>query len=260
MKIINGREIAKQIRANTKKQVIKMPDKPCLAVILVGDNPSSQIYVNKKEEACAEAGIKFEKFLYKKITTKKLVSIIKKLNERKEITGILVQLPLPKTLDTQKIINTISNKKDVDGFRKNSLAVSPVYEAIFESLKYARINPKNKTVAIITNSSTFGNPLKKMLQKISAKPKIFLKPKKQNFNEDIIISALGKPEFISADMIKNAIVLIDIGITRVDGRIYGDADFKTFKKRKIWITPVPGGVGPMTVALLLRNILELRKK
>ncbi|PIR94763.1 bifunctional 5,10-methylene-tetrahydrofolate dehydrogenase/5,10-methylene-tetrahydrofolate cyclohydrolase, partial [Candidatus Falkowbacteria bacterium CG10_big_fil_rev_8_21_14_0_10_37_6] len=115
MKIINGREIAKQIRANTKKQVIKMPDKPCLAVILVGDNPSSQIYVNKKEEACAEAGIKFEKFLYKKITTKKLVSIIKKLNERKEITGILVQLPLPKTLDTQKIINTISNKKDVDG-------------------------------------------------------------------------------------------------------------------------------------------------
>jgi methylenetetrahydrofolate dehydrogenase (NADP+)/methenyltetrahydrofolate cyclohydrolase len=260
MKIIDGKKISAQIRANTKKQVAKMADKPCLAVILVGNNASSQIYVSKKEEACAEVGIKFEKFLYKKITTEKLVSIIKKLNERKEITGILVQLPLPKNINTQKIINTISNKKDVDGFRKNTRVLSPVYDAIFESLKYARINPKNKTVAILSNSSTFGNPLKIILKKSGAKPKIYLKPKKTTFKEDIIISALGKPKFITADMAKNAVALIDIGITRVAGKVYGDADFETFQDKKIWITPVPGGIGPMTVALLLRNVLELSKK
>lgn len=257
MKIIDGKKIAAQIRANTKKQVAKMTEKPCLAVILVGNNSSSQIYVRKKEEACAEAGIKFEKFLYEKTTTEKLVSVIKKLNERKEITGILVQLPLPKNLNTQKIINAVSNKKDVDGFRQNTRVLSPVYGAIFESLKYARVNPKNKTIAILSNSATFGKPLQAILKKLGAKSKVYLKPKKRNFNEDIIVSALGKPKFITADMAKNAVAIIDIGITRVAGKIYGDADFETFQNKKIWITPVPGGIGPMTVALLLRNILEL---
>jgi methylenetetrahydrofolate dehydrogenase (NADP+)/methenyltetrahydrofolate cyclohydrolase len=260
MKIIDGKKIAAQIRARTKKQISKMANEPVLAVILAGDDEASQIYIRKKEKACAEVGIKFEKFLYKKTTTEKLVSIIKKLNERKEITGILVQLPLPKNLDTQKIINTISDKKDVDGFRKNTRVLSPVYGAIFESLKYARVNPKNKTIAILSNSSTFGNPLKIILKKSGAKPKIYLKPKKQIFSENIIISALGKPKFITADMAKNAVAIIDIGITRVAGKIYGDADFESFRKIKCVITPVPGGIGPITVALLLKNILELNKK
>ncbi|NQU83330.1 MAG: bifunctional 5,10-methylenetetrahydrofolate dehydrogenase/5,10-methenyltetrahydrofolate cyclohydrolase [Parcubacteria group bacterium] len=259
MKIIDGKKIADKILSETRKEIKKLPAQPGLAVILVGDDSASKIYVKKKEKACTEAGVHLEKFLYKKTTTNKIIEQIKKLNQQKDINGILVQLPLPKNLDTNKIINSINPKKDVDGFLPKSKVSSPTIAGVLELIKSTRKNTRNKTAVILANSNLFASPLKKLLEKEGLKVKILIKPKRQNFGADIIITAIGKPKFIKADIVKDGVIIIDVGITRVGKKIFGDVDAESLKDRLGWITPVPGGVGPMTVAMLIKNLLILSK-
>lgn len=260
MILIDGEKIAAKILKDIKKEIKKLPVKPGLAVILVGEDKASKIYIKKKEKKCEEVGIKSEKFIFKKSATSKIIKLIKKLNNKKDINGILVQLPLPKNLDADKIIKTIDIKKDVDGFLKKSKVAPPTIAGILELLKYTKINLKNKTATILANSRIFANPLKNLLEKEGCSVKVLIKPKRQNFNADIIVSALGKPKFIKSNMVKDNVIIIDVGITRIDKKIYGDADQKSLQDKSGWITPVPGGVGPMTVAMLLKNLLLLSEK
>lgn len=260
MKIIDGKKFSSKILNEAKKEIKKLPAQPGLAVILAGNNPASKIYVKKKERACKEVEIHFEKFLYNtRVSNKEILEKIKRLNRRKNINGILVQLPLPKHLNTDKIIAAIDYKKDVDGFLEKSEVNSPTIAGVLELLKSTRKNLKNKSCIILANSKIFADPLKKLLEKRGLEVKILLKPSKQKLNADVIITALGKPKFIKADMIKAGAIIIDVGITRVGKKIYGDADSESLKNTSGWITPVPGGTGPMTAAMLIKNLLTLSR-
>lgn len=259
MKKIDGNNLAQKILNKVKKEIKKLPTPPGLAVILVGNNPASKIYIKKKEKTCIEVGIHFEKFIFEKTTNKKLLNLIKNLNRRDNINGILVQFPLPKYLEANEIIKAINIDKDVDGFLPKSKVQPPTVSGILELIKSTKINLKNKTALILTNNEIFAKPLKKLLEKNGLKVRILIKPNAQKFNADIVISALGKPKFITANMIKNDTTIIDVGITRVGKKIYGDVDQESLKDKNVWLTPVPGGVGPMTVAMLIKNVLILTK-
>lgn len=259
MKIIDGKKLSKKILEECRKKIKKLPKKPGLAVILVGSNRASEIYVKKKEKACKEVGINFQKITYQKSSTKELSKKIKELNKDENINGILVQLPLPKNINADKIIKSVRPEKDVDGFLKKSKVIPPTIAGILELLKSTGKNLKNKSAIILANSKIFAEPLEKILKKENLKVKTLIKPSETFFDADIVITALGKPRFITKKQVKEGAIIIDVGITRVGKKILGDADFESLKDMRGFITPVPGGVGPMTVACLIKNLLTLFK-
>ncbi len=277
MQIIDGKELARIIRSNLKEEVEQLKEKgiqPKLAVIMVGDDKASKVYVRNKSKACEEIGILYEEYLLEETTTMdELLSLINKLNEDETINGILVQSPLPKGLDANVAFRTISPKKDVDGFNPINVGklslnqdcfVSCTPYGIIKMLESKNIEIEGKHAVIIGRSNIVGKPLIQCLLNKNATVTV-CHSKTQNLGEitktaDILVAAIGKPKFVTEDMVKDNAVVIDVGINRTDeGKLVGDVDFENVSKKASYITPVPGGVGPMTVAMLMVNVVKAAK-
>lgn len=253
MTILKGDFLAQKIKKKLKKNFAGLKIKPGLAVILIGNNKSSQVYVRQKEKIAKELGVNFKKYLMPaEISQKKINDLIEKLNKNKKVQGILVQLPLPKNLNADKVIQSIERKKDVDGFYNPSI-IPPVIAAILELLKGTGLNLSGKKTRLLTKGKIFTKSLKNVLKSKG------IKITNQTNKADILIVALGKPKFIKAEMIKNGAVVVDVGFNRINGKLTGDVDFKDVVKKVKFITPVPGGVGPLTVIFLFKNLLKLSK-
>ncbi len=284
MKIIDGKKLAEKIKDNIVKDIIKINDgraelpliRPNLAIILIGEREDSRIYVSRKEQAAKEVGI--DTHLYKcseAISEGELLETIRCLNEDETIDAILVQLPLPEKIDTDTIILSVDPVKDVDGFHPDNLEkllkgcdfkgfMPPVFATVLEMLKSIDFEIRDKQVCIISNSDIFGKSLAHILKCGGAKVEV-LGPEDKNLvkktvRADVLITAVGKPRFIKKEMIKDQAVIIDVGITKEEDKVSGDVDFENVKEKAGYITPVPGGVGPMTIALALKNTLEIYKK
>lgn len=272
--LINGRKIADKIKQDLKNKVAKLKKKPGLAIVLVGKNPASKIYVKLKEKAAQEIGFRFLKYLLPaNIKLIKLIRLIKKLNKDKKVHGIVVQFPLPSHLDADRVVEAIESKKDVDGFHPENIKllkqgkprlIPGVLAGITKLLESTKAGFKNKKFVILSNCKIFAQPLEILLKRKGLKAKTFYSPLK-NYKidlkkADLVISALGRPRFIKGNMIKSNSILIDVGFTRIKGKAVGDFDFDSCVKKAGYITPVPGGVGPMTVVMLLENVYGLSKK
>ena len=277
MKIIDGKELASKIRLRLKEEVselIKQGVKPKLAVIMVGNDKASTVYVRNKSKACEEIGIEFEEFLLDENTTQnELLNIIYDLNKRNDIHGILLQSPIPEELDIREAFNAIDYRKDVDGFNPINVGklcigedsfVSCTPSGVIRMLEECNIDIEGKRAVIIGRSNIVGKPLIQCLLNKNATVTV-CHSKTQNLKEitkeaDILIAAIGKPKFVKEDMVKNGAVVIDVGINRnEEGKLVGDVDFENVSKKASYITPVPGGVGPMTVAMLMENVIKSAK-
>ena len=277
MEIIDGKELAREIRGELKKEVENLRKNgiiPKLAVIMVGDDKASSVYVRNKSKACDEIGIEFEEYLKDENTTQEeLIELIKSLNNRKDIHGILLQSPIPKGLDIREAFNTIDYTKDVDGFNPINVGKLSIGEDCFISctphgvikmLEKYNIQTEGKRAVIIGRSNIVGKPLIQCLLNKNATVTV-CHSKTQNIKEitsqaDILVAALGKPKFVTADMVKEGATVIDVGINRnEDGKLVGDVDFEEVSKKASYITPVPGGVGPMTIAMLMHNVVKSAK-
>ena len=278
MELIEGKVVAKKIREELQEEVAKLKDKgiiPKLAVILVGDDPASKIYVRNKNKACEKIGIEFEEhFFSSDISQAKLDECIDSLNANKEINGILLQYPIPKHLDVDEAFRRISPEKDVDGFNPINVGklclgqdtfISCTPYGIMKMLEHYNINPEGKHAVVIGRSNIVGKPMAQCLLKANSTVTI-CHSKTQNLKEitkqaDILVAAIGKPKFVTEEMIKNKSVVIDVGINRLeDGSIVGDVDFENVSKKANYISPVPGGVGPMTITMLLNNVVKATKE
>lgn len=266
--ILNGKQLADRIREKVKTRIEKHDLDPGLAVILVGSDPASHTYVRLKEEACQEAGIRFEKFTYDAETeTDVLIKKVKELNARDNVHGILVQLPLP-SQETDRVIQTIDPKKDVDGFHVKNVsnlaadkpAIAPAVALGIMKLIEMADAPFEGQRAVIVGSEIFGTPLTTLLGERGADVQIVPKNtpdiKTKTKQADILIVAVGKPDMITGDMVKKGAVVIDVGTTKDGKKIYGDIERESVEGVAGAVTPVPGGVGPMTVAMLLVNVLK----
>ncbi|WP_297888702.1 bifunctional methylenetetrahydrofolate dehydrogenase/methenyltetrahydrofolate cyclohydrolase FolD [Sulfurihydrogenibium sp.] len=280
MILLDGKILAEKIKEEIKNQVLTYIEKgyrrPTLAVILVGNNPASQIYVNKKIKDCQSVGINSKPFFLPENTTQiELLDLIGQLNGDEGVDGILVQLPLPSHINTLEIIEAINPKKDVDGFhplnvgklatgRDDGIVPCTPY-GIVKLLEYYKINTFGKDVVVVGASNIVGKPMSLLFLKdekstVTVCHKNTKDLKSHTLKADILVVAVGKPKLITADMVKEGVVVVDVGINRVDGKIVGDVDFDKVKEKAYAITPVPGGVGPMTVAMLLYNTLNVYKR
>lgn len=277
-KILDGKKISNEKKQKLTNEIIArnkdgIPP-PCLAVILIGDNPASKVYVKNKKESCTEVGIKSLSYdLNKDTSTKELIKLINELNNNKKVNGILVQLPLPKHIDANLILETISPKKDVDGFHpfnigrlaQNNPLIRPCTPyGIVQLLEINNINFKGLDAVVIGESNIVGRPMALELLKKEATVTIChihtKNLKKYVSNAELLIVATGNPHLIKGDWIKQNAIVIDVGINRLeDGKIVGDVEFDEAIKKASYITPVPGGVGPMTISMLLHNTLLAQK-
>lgn len=277
MNIIDGKAVSAAVKDEVKEQVAALKKDgsvPCLAVVLVGDDPASKVYVRNKKRACEYCGIKsLEYILDKAASEQQLLDLIDVLNNEPTVHGILVQLPLPPHINEQNIINAISEHKDVDAFHPANvgrlmtgnpdfLPCTPA--GVMEMLKKYNIETAGKDCVIIGRSNIVGKPMA-MLMLMANSTVTICHSKTKNLKEkclsaDILIAAIGKPKFVTADMVKDGAVVIDVGINRTeDGKLCGDVDFDEVSKKASYITPVPGGVGPMTIATLMKNTLTAYK-
>jgi len=276
--IIDGKKIAETLRQKLKKEIIEIKSSfksvPGLTVILIGEDPASKIYVKNKEKFSKEIGINSEVIKYpENIEEKEVLSKIIELNKNKKVSGILVQLPLPKHINKQKVIETILPEKDVDGFHPINVGnLSSGYDSkipctplgCFILLKEVEKNLSGKHAVVIGRSNLNGKPMAQLLLKENCTVTIThskTKDLKSQCNKaDIIIAAVGKPKFVKGDWVKKNAIVIDVGINKTSDGIVGDIDFNEVSKVARAITPVPGGVGPMTIACLLRNTVECFKR
>ena len=276
--IIDGKNLAKKIRENLKKDVEELKKQginPKFAVILVGDNPASKIYIKNKNKACNEIGIQYEEYLLKEDTKmEELLNLIDKLNNDNTINGILLQSPLPKNLDINEAFRKIDYRKDVDGFNPINVGklalgqdcfVSCTPYGIIKMIEEYKIPTEGKKAVIIGRSNIVGKPLIQCLLSKNATVTICHSKTKEiekiTRDADIVITAMGQPRFLKADMVKDGVAVIDVGINRMEnGKITGDVDFDEVSKKASYITPVPGGVGPMTIAMLMNNIVKATKE
>lgn len=275
--IIDGKQLAQKIRNNLKEECKKIKEKgtkPKLAVIMVGNDSSSKIYVKNKSKACEEVGIEYEEHLLGESTTQQeLENLIEELNKNEQIHGILLQSPIPKKLDINRANEKISPSKDVDGFNPVNVGKLALNEDTFISctpygimkmFEEYEIDLTGKDVVIVGRSNIVGKPLIQCVLNKNATVTV-CHSKTQNLAEhtkraDILICAIGKAKFITADMIKPGAVVIDVGINRAEeGKVVGDIDFENAEKKASYITPVPGGVGPMTIAMLMNNVIKAAK-
>ena len=275
--ILDGKAISKKVRGELKIKAEELRQKniiPKLAVIMVGDDKASQIYVKNKSKACQEIGIEFEEyFLGNDIKQEELIELIQKLNLNKSINGILLQSPIPKSLDINEAFRTILPEKDVDGFNPINVGklclnqetfVSCTPYGIMKMFEEYDIDLTGKNVTILGRSNIVGKPLIQCCLNNNATVTVCHSKtkdlKEHTKNADIVISAIGKAKFVTADMIKNEAIVIDVGINRDEsGKIVGDVDFENVSSKASYITPVPGGVGPMTIAMLMNNVIKATK-
>lgn len=276
-KIIDGKKISDGILNSIKSKIKNLKETPGLALVLVGDNPASEIYVNFKEKTCKEVGFYCERFnLDKNVSEIDLLKLIEDLNQKSSIHGILVQLPLPKHIEESLITNSILPNKDVDGFTSvslgnllsgNAVLVPATARAVLHLIEYTGISIDGKNAVVVGRSNIVGKPVAMMLLEKNATVTICHSKTKSlaehTKKADILVAAVGKPKLITKEMVKENAVVIDVGINRLNGNIVGDVDFDNVKEIAGFITPVPKGVGPMTVAMLLDNTLramELSRK
>ena len=277
--ILDGKALSEKIRGQLKREVEELKGKagrePALAVVLVGNDPASEIYVRNKIRACQKIGIRsIDKKLPADITQEELNNIVRKLNEDETVDGIIVQLPLPKHLSCREVINYISPEKDVDGFHPVNVgkAVLGLYDeglmpctpaGVMKFFEEYNIETEGKDAVMVGHSNIVGKPLANMLLNANATVSICHIYTKDlahyTRNADILCVATGVPHLIKEDMVKEGVVVIDIGISRVNGKILGDVDFERVKEKAAAITPVPGGVGPMTITMLLYNTVKAFK-
>jgi methylenetetrahydrofolate dehydrogenase (NADP+)/methenyltetrahydrofolate cyclohydrolase len=273
--MIDGKKIAAQIKQEIIKEINDKKLEPNLAVVLVGDDPASKIYVNLKKKACHEVGIEFHEYLLPiNITQDQVLETIDFLNRDEKIDAILVQLPLPKHLDTDIIIQAINPQKDVDGFHPENIKNFIIQKSnfvpglplgIIKLIESTKEDLKDKQALILAKNKILYQPLAKLLDDLRVQTTIMLPShpalKNQCQQADILITAVGKPFFVTADMIKEGAIIIDIGTNKIDNNyVVGDVDYTAVFSKAGHITPVPGGVGPVTVAMLLYNTVKLAQK
>lgn len=277
--IISGKVVSEKLRLELKESISKFilesGHTPGLAVVLVGDNPASQVYVRNKHKACLEVGINsYEINLPAETTEEKLLSVIDELNSDEKVDGILVQLPLPKHIDEERVINRIDPNKDVDAFSPSNVGKIMIGNYTFlpctpagvmELLKHYNLAIEGKNCVVVGRSNIVGKPMAMLLLEKNGTVTI-CHSRTQNIGEicrsaDIVVVAVGRAGFLKADMVKPGAVVIDVGINRGDdGKLCGDVAFDPVEKVASYITPVPGGVGPMTIAVLMKNTLTAAKK
>ena len=270
MNILDGKLLSKKIQENLKQQVLTLEKKPCLLVILVGHDQASQIYVASKEKACKRVGMESRTIVLEDdIPQKELIKIIQDANNDETVNGILVQMPLPKYMDELAVVNAIDPKKDVDGlhaYNQGKLMLGETGlvpctpKGIMHLLDEYHVPLQGKNALVIGRSILVGKPVAQLLLQRGATVTI-AHSKTKNLKEvaqdkDIIVCAVGKPKTVTEDMVKEGAVVVDVGINRVLGNIIGDVDYLSVAPKTSRITPVPGGVGPMTIACLLENVLE----
>lgn len=275
--LIDGKVVSAKVREEVRLETLKLKEEkgivPGLAVIIVGDDPASRVYVNNKKKACADVGFMSEEYALPATTTMpELLNLIDELNERKDINGILCQLPLPKHLDEKEVINRIDASKDVDAFSPVNVGKITIGEydflpctpaGVMELLKHYDISADGKNCVVIGRSNIVGKPMGLLLLHQNGTVTI-CHSKTQNLaeickNADILVAAVGRANFVTADMVKEGAVVIDVGMNRVDGKLCGDVKFDEVEKKASFITPVPGGVGPMTIGMLMKNTLKAAK-
>ena len=279
MKLIDGKVIAAEIRAELKARTQafeeKYGKKIGLAVVLIGNDPASQVYVRNKVKACEEAGIRsFRHDLPEETTQKQAEELVSALAEDENVHGILVQLPLPRGLDEKRLLSLIPPSKDVDGFlaenigrlalkEEGTVACTPL--GVMEMLSRSNISVAGKRAVVVGRSNIVGRPMALLLLNADATVTVCHSKTKDLLEEcrraDILVAAIGKPKFITADMVKEGAVVIDVGMDRDEnGKLCGDVDFENVKEKASAITPVPGGVGPMTIAMLLKNTCDAAER
>lgn len=269
--IIDGKALSVKLKNNMKAKVEELKKSginPCLAVIIVGDNPASRVYVNNKKKSCEELGIRSLEFaLPAETTEEELLKIIDDLNKDEDVDGILCQLPLPSHICEKNVINSISPEKDVDAFHPENVGHIMIGDYTFlpctpagvmEMLKEYEIDVAGKNCVVVGRSNIVGKPMTMLLLKENATVTVCHSRTKDlaSFTKkaDVLVSAVGKPGLITADMVKEDAVVIDVAINRLEnGKLCGDVDFENVKEKASFITPVPGGVGPMTIATLMKN-------
>lgn len=275
--LIDGKQISTQVKDAVKAEVAVLSEQgivPCLAVVIVGDDPASRVYVNNKKKACAYTGMKSIEYALEKDTTEEeLLALVKKLNEDPSVNGILVQLPLPKQIDENKVLKTISPEKDVDAFHAVNVGKIMIGDYDFlpctpagcmELIRSTGVDVTGKNCVVVGRSNIVGKPMAMLMLHANATVTI-CHSKTQNLKEicakaDILIAAVGRAKMITADMVKEGAVVIDVGMNRLeDGKLCGDVDFDAVKEVAGYITPVPGGVGPMTIATLMKNTVMAAK-
>lgn len=276
-RIIDGKAISAAVKEAVKSEVAQLKEKAIttgLAVIIVGEDPASKVYVANKKKACEALGMISREYALPENTTEdELISLIEKLNSDKEINGILCQLPLPKHINEKKVIDSIIPEKDVDAFHPQNVGKIMIGDydfvpctpaGIMEMLKYENIDVSGKRCVVIGRSNIVGKPMAMLLLHKNGTVTV-CHSKTENLKEicreaDILVAAVGRANFVTADMVKEGAVVIDVGMNRVDGKLCGDVDFDSVKDKTSAITPVPGGVGPMTIAMLMKNTLTAAKK
>ena len=276
-KRIDGKLISAAVKERVKGEVAALKSRGIpvgLAVIIVGNDPASQIYVANKKKACEQLGIVSKEYALPEATTEEeLLSLIDTLNHQKEINGILCQLPLPEHLDEKRVINAISPEKDVDAFHPQNVGrimigdfdfVPCTPAGIMEMLAFEKIEVTGKHCVVIGRSNIVGKPMAMLLLHQNGTVTV-CHSKTENLKDitktaDILVAAVGKAKFVTADMVKDGAVVIDVGMNRVDGKLYGDVDFDAVSEKASAITPVPGGVGPMTIAMLMQNTVTAAKR
>lgn len=277
--LVDGKNISDGILRQLAKKIPKMKMRPGLAAILIGDDPASKLYVRNKSKACKKIGIDFHTYIsnkdcYPNIPQKELIEMIEFLNRDEMVHGIIIQLPLPKKYDTEKIIRAMDPKKDADGFHpknyKKYLAgnkeyTPPLIKAIVKIFEEYSVGLKGKEVVIVSNSKIFSLGLDHALETLGAKKIAIVSGSSKKFKDetkkaDVVISIIGKPKSITGQMVKEGAVVIDVGITLTPSGFQGDVDAKTVSKKASLFTPTPGGVGPITVAMLLENTYNYARK
>lgn len=271
MQIIDGRSLALKISQELKANIAKQPVKPGLAIILVGNDQASQTYVRLKEEAAKEIGMYFQKFVFANTASQaEILQTVQKINQDPRIHGLIVQLPLPKHLNVDQIIFAIGPKKDADGFHPKNLekfrndanVFAPVLcEGVWRLIYSTNQNFTEKRSVILANSTIFAEPMAVLLGRQGLDVNIVYPPfrdfDKLTKTAEVVVIAIGQPNFLKSHHIKSGAILIDVGFNRDGKKVVGDIDFESVKNLPGWITPVPGGVGPMTVAMLLHRVYEL---
>lgn len=275
--VLDGKTVSAAVKEEVAKEVKALNEtgiNSCLAVVIVGDDPASRVYVNNKKKACEVCGIKsLEYALPADTTNEELLSLVKELNENAEVNGILVQLPLPKHLDEMLVIESIDPKKDVDAFHASNVGKIMIGEydflpctpaGVMEILKYYNISVEGKNCVVIGRSNIVGKPMAMLLLHANGTVTV-THSRTQNLKDickeaDVLVAAIGKADFVTADMVKEGAVVLDVGINRgEDGKLRGDVNYIEVSEKASAITPVPGGVGPMTIAMLMKNTLKATK-
>jgi len=272
MKLIEGKKISQKILSKVARSIKRSKTAPGLAVVLVGKDPASEIYVKLKKKAAEKIGVEFVLHKFKtQEYEEKILKRIALLNNDPKIHGIIVQLPLPKKFDTQKIIDAVAPKKDVDGFHPENIRrflrgknfFWPVFpRAVAEMIKSARKNVAGKKGIVIANSDMFGKIMTEALRKIGLRAEYVLGKNIDNSisrirKADVVVTAVGKNGILDADMVKDGVIIIDGGIVKKEKNVTGDVDVRSFENKNAYLSPVPGGVGPVTIACLLENVYKL---